>query len=94
MIVRIVSCAVEESSCTTRPLSKRTTMSRTTVPSISTSGLLDATTPSTRDGSGEVKTSSVGRLGMCGMPSAVEKRAACHEAPSKRPTVRSVPGPV
>ena len=68
-------------------------MSRTTVPSISTSGFDDATTPSTRDGSGEVKTSSVGRFGMCGMPSAVEKRAACQLAPWKSPTVRSVPGP-
>ena len=65
------------------------------MPSISTSGLLEAlTTPSTRDGSGEVKTSSVGRFGMCGMPSAVEKRAACHMAAANRPTVRSVSGPV
>ena len=31
---------------------------------------------------------------MCGMPSAVSKRAACQEVPGSRPTVSSVPGPV
>ena len=47
----------------------------TTVPP-STSGLVARTSPSTRVGSGVVKTSSVGRFGMCSMPSTVEKRAA------------------
>ena len=63
------------------------------MPSTSTSGIEAVTCPSTRAGSGDVKTSSVGRFGMCSMPSAVLKRAACQEVPGSRPTVMSVPGP-
>ena len=77
----------------TRPPSKRTTRSRTTVPSISTSGLVDVTVPSVRSGSGVVKISSVGRLGMCSIPSTVWKRAARQPDEGSRPIVRSVPGP-
>ena len=46
----------------------------------STSGLVEVTWPSTRCGSGVVKTSSVGRFGMCSMPSTVSKRAAIQRA--------------
>jgi hypothetical protein len=75
-IVRIVSAAVSASICTARPPSKRTLRLRTTVPSCSTSGFVELTVPSTRAGSGEVNTSSVGMFGMCTRPSARSKRAA------------------
>ena len=38
---------------------------------------VEVTWPSARSGSGVVNTSSVGRFGMCSMPSTVSKRAAC-----------------
>ena len=92
-IVRIVSAAVSASICTARPPSKRTLQLAHDGAVRSTSGLVELTVPSTRAGSGEVKTSSVGMFGMCTSPSARSKRAAAQRALGSRPTVRSVPGP-
>ena len=78
---------------TARPCSKRTTSPLTIGPSNSASGLVDATTPSVRAGSGDVNTSSEGRFAMCRMPSTVSPPAVSHWASGKRPTTRSVPGP-
>ena len=43
------------------------------------------TCPSARSGSGVVKTSSVGRFGMCSMPPTVSKRAACQRGAGQQP---------
>ena len=64
-----------------------------TRPPRSASGLVLRIVPSARARSGQVKTSSVGRLGMCGWPESVSWRAAIQRAPPIRPTSSSVPGP-
>ena len=93
VIVSSVAPPSDARSSATRPPSKRTTRSRTTVPSMSTSGLVDVTIPAVRSGSGVVNTSSVGRFGMCSIPSTVWKRAARQPEDGSRPIIRSVPGP-
>ncbi len=85
MIVSSVSPPSDACSSATRPPSKRTTRSRTTVPSCRTSGLVEVTVPSVRAGSGVVNTSSVGRFGMCSIPSTVSKRAACQADEPQQP---------
>jgi hypothetical protein len=57
------------------------------------SGLVERTTPFTRSGSGDVNTSSEGRLGWCSRPAAVVKLAAIQFDVGSSPTMRSVPGP-
>ena len=57
-------------------------------------GRVERIVPSVRRQSGEVNTSSVGRLATCGWPHAVVKLPAdIQRALGRRPTVRSVPGP-
>ena len=56
-----------------------------------TKGFVARTTPSARLGSGAVKTSSDGRLGMWTIPPVVVKRAAVQFEVGNRPIVRSVP---
>jgi len=51
------------------------------------------TIPSTRSGSGELKTSSLGRFGMWAIPSTVSNCAASHFEVGSNPTRRSVPSP-
>ena len=79
-------------SRTARPPRNSTSSPRMIDPP-TTSGFVARTTPSTRAGSGELKISSDGRLGMWTMPSTVEKRAAMKREVGSSPTVRSVPGP-
>src|SRR4029079_19740957 len=57
------------------------------------SGNVERTVPSVSLRSGVVKTSSVGTLTMCGMPSTVSSAPVSQRWPSGRPTRRSVPGP-
>ena len=91
---RSASAFASASISTARPPSNRMRSPVTSEPATS-SGFVDATTPSVRSGSGVVYTSSVGMFGMCRTPVRV-----CEAPPSlakrelgRRPTVRSVPGP-
>ena len=54
---------------------------------------VERTVPSVRRRSGEVNTSSVGRFGMCSIPSAVVNAAAHPAGDRHQPDERSVPGP-
>ena len=76
-IVRIASAPSSASIWTARPPSKRTRRPAHDGAVASTSGLVDGRGRRRARGSGEVNTSSVGRFGMCSMPSTVSKRAAC-----------------
>ena len=91
---RRASALASASISTARPCSKRIRSPVTSEPPTS-SGLVAATMPSVRSGSGVVKSSSVGRFGTCWMPFRVVARppSFAKRELGSRPTVRSVPGP-
>ena len=88
----MMSAPEEAFTSTIFPPSKRASRSSTRVPA-ARSGAVERTVPSARRQSGLVKTSSVGRFGMCRIPPAVLFVAEPQAAPWLSPIVRSVPGP-